>query len=432
MKNRRIANITLIGVALLFGAVLVWRYVYSDTLVIKALYTILEAALVGGLADWFAITALFEKPLGFPWHTAIIPRNRTKIIDGLAATVENELLSKASIRERLAGVHTVRLFVTWIEEKNGKKALAEIAAGYIRKLIISLNARQCSQALEQILKNSWQELYIAPLLSRIVKLFLQKDEKLIDFLLNEIIKIISTDKTRAAIYEILEKYSNKIVDTWWKQLLKNVLEAVDAVNLAEAAAAVQANILSELNNIKQPSHPLRVLIRSEMSILADRMQNDASMAKTIKEWQIALSERVKLGDILTELLELALAWERRSIAESGQSQVVDWLFVQLSKYWEMFKKDNELQDWLEKYIKEALNEVIESEHNLVSTITKNALYMLTDKKLAEFIDEKAGEDLQWIRINGSVVGGIVGLMLFLFLHFIYDPYVVPVLRGILH
>ncbi|MDD4600984.1 MAG: DUF445 domain-containing protein [Negativicutes bacterium] len=432
MKNRKIANATLTAVALLFGVVLIIRYTYYDSLLLKALYIVLEAALIGGIADWFAVTALFEKPLGFPWHTAIIPRNRTKIINALTKTVENELLSKESIKERLADIHMVRMFVVWVEESNGKKTLAEMSTSYIRKIIFSLDARQVAQTLEQLLRQKWQEVYLSALLGRLVKLFLDKkgDEKLIDLLLNEMIRTVETEKTREMIHRFLERYSHEAADSWWKRLLKNVLEAVDAVNLADAAAVLQTNILNELRSIKEIEHPLRQLIHTRLSNLVYRMDHDPGLAETIKEWQVGLAGRINLEDILTELIELALQWERKSISEASHSQVEEWLFDQVSKYWEVFKNDHDLQDWLEKYVKEAIHEVIESEHHLVGTITSNALGILTDEKLSEFIDDKAGEDLQWIRINGSVVGGFVGLILFLFLHFVYDPYVVPLVRGI--
>ncbi|MPL69246.1 hypothetical protein SDC9_14982 [bioreactor metagenome] len=432
MKNRKIANATLTAVALLFGVVLIIRYTYYDSLLLKALYIVLEAALIGGIADWFAVTALFEKPLGFPWHTAIIPRNRTKIINALTKTVENELLSKESIKERLADIHMVRMFVVWVEESNGKKTLAEMSTSYIRKIIFSLDARQVAQTLEQLLRQKWQEVYLSALLGRLVKLFLDKkgDEKLIDLLLNEMIRTVETEKTREMIHRFLERYSHEVADSWWKRLLKNVLEAVDAVNLADAAAVLQTNILNELRSIKEIEHPLRQLIHTRLSNLVYRMDHDPGLAETIKEWQVGLAGRINLEDILTELIELALQWERKSISEASHSQVEEWLFDQVSKYWEVFKNDHDLQDWLEKYVKEAIHEVIESEHHLVGTITSNALGILTDEKLSEFIDDKAGEDLQWIRINGSVVGGFVGLILFLFLHFVYDPYVVPLVRGI--
>lgn len=256
MKNRKIANATLTAVTALFCIVLIIRYTYYDSLLLKALYIVLEAALIGGVADWFAVTALFEKPLGFPWHTAIIPRNRTKIINALTKTVQNELLSKESIKERLADIHMVRLFVVWVEDRKGKKALAEMSTSYIRKIIFSLDARQVAQTLEHLLKRKWQDVYLSALLGRLVRLFLDKkgDEKLVDFLLNEIIRTVETEKTRLMIHRYLEKYSNDVADAWWKRLLKNVLEAVDAVNLAEAAAVLQANIINEVSSIKENQH----------------------------------------------------------------------------------------------------------------------------------------------------------------------------------
>ncbi|MDD4297106.1 MAG: DUF445 family protein [Eubacteriales bacterium] len=96
-NNKTRADILLAAVFILFAAATLLKYLYKESFFAGLLAFTFEAALVGGIADWFAVTALFKKPLGFPWHTAIIPNNRDSIIKSVSDLVSNELLSTEAI-----------------------------------------------------------------------------------------------------------------------------------------------------------------------------------------------------------------------------------------------------------------------------------------------------------------------------------------------
>jgi len=139
-------------------------------------------------------------------------------------------------------------------------------------------------------------------------------------------------------------------------------------------------------------------------------------------WQQGLVDRLNLEGALTTLIELAL----ESATPAGAAA---WVGQQTEKLWDTFRADTNLQDWVEERLKVAMGEFIDIEHNLVATVVTEALQRLSDQDLNRFVEDKAGEDLAWIRINGSVVGGLVGLLLFLLLHYVYDPYIMPALRA---
>lgn len=429
MKNRNAANKTLTAVVLLFTMTLILRLCYRDSLLLEMGYTTLEAALVGGVADWFAVTALFGKPLGFPWHTAIIPRNRLKIVEALVHSVQYELLSKESIRGRLAGIHLVRSFIRWVEQRDDRTDLNAALGKVMQGALANIDTLQAAAQLEAFLKGHWQTVQLGPWISRIIRWILEKryDERLTDGLLEELIRYVQREQTREAIYHQLERYSSQMADSWWKQLVKNVLEAVDAVNLAEAAEALQREILTALEEVRQPDHPLRSWLRHKMSAIALRLAQEEDLSRSVDNWQAELIARISLKETLAELLELGIASVEEP-AEGQVSPVMAWISLQTAAYWEQFKADTRLQDWIEKYVQEAVNGILETEHHLVGDIVRNALDGLTDRSLNQFIEEKAGDDLQWIRINGSVVGGIVGLLLFVFLHFFYTPILIPLLQ----
>lgn len=101
MNYRNKANITLAVVSVGFIIVFIIKYYILNNAYTDFIFTIMEAGLVGGVADWFAITAIYRKPLGISFHTALIPRNRDKIIDVTAGFVEKELLSSESIKQKI-------------------------------------------------------------------------------------------------------------------------------------------------------------------------------------------------------------------------------------------------------------------------------------------------------------------------------------------
>ena len=104
MNYKNIANKILALVFSLFLLSIWFRYIYRDVLVVEMFYTIMEAAFVGGVADWFAITAIFKRPLGFPWHTELIPRHRDRVILAIGNMIEQDLLSIKSIKQRVNSV----------------------------------------------------------------------------------------------------------------------------------------------------------------------------------------------------------------------------------------------------------------------------------------------------------------------------------------
>ena len=126
MKRKNIANHFLAGVFLLFVVASVLKYFYNELLSVQLLCFVTEASVVGGVADWFAVTALFRMPLGFPWHTALITRHRGRVISALADMIEYELLSVRSIKERVDKICFVRLLIDWVENEDGKLMLKKL------------------------------------------------------------------------------------------------------------------------------------------------------------------------------------------------------------------------------------------------------------------------------------------------------------------
>ncbi len=423
---RHKANLVLGLVFCLFAAAAAARSFYPHSLAVRLAFIIAEAALVGGIADWFAVTALFRRPLGFPWHTALIPRSRDKIIAAIAAAVQNELLSKESIKRRLAGVRLVDVFVGWLEDDGRQALLPDLAARYARAVWDNIDTPAVARYGQKWVKAVLHEANLAGYgrTALVWALATGKADRLIERLLAELAAMAGRDSTRLAIERHLAHYSQASAKSWWQKLALGLAEATDTLNLAEAAAVLHRELLLLLRDLAAADHPIRAWLRGRLAAAADRLGDDPAWAAGIDAWQKGLAGRLRLEEPLAALTALATR-------DAPPDWPASWAARQTEKLWSAFKADPAMQDWAEEQLQAALSRFVDSEHDLVASVVRDALARLSDRDLNRFIEDKAGEDLAWIRINGSVVGGIVGLLLFLFLHYLYDPYIVPLIHSLM-
>ncbi|MDT8903475.1 DUF445 domain-containing protein [Anaeroselena agilis] len=423
---RRKANRVLAFVFALFAAAAAAKYRYPDSLGVRIAFIVAEAALVGGIADWFAVTALFRRPLGFPWHTALIPKSRDKIVAAIAGAVQNELLSKESIKNRLAGVRLVDVIVGWLEEGDRQALLPSLAARYAQSAWAGLDIPAVARYGQKWLKALIHEADLAAHSRQGLAWLLAsgRADRITEQLLAEITAAAARDSTRLAIERHLDQYSRTAARSWWQKLVLSLAEATDTLNTAEAAAVLHAELLHLLRDLAAADHPVRAWVRTRLAAAAERLDGDPAWAAGLDTWRKGLAGRLRLEESLAALAALAV----RNAPSDWPSA---WAARQAEKLWAAFKADSAMRDWVEEQLQAALNRFIDSEHGLVATVVKDALIRLSDEDLNTFIEDKAGEDLAWIRINGSVVGGVVGLLLFLFLHYLYDPYIVPMFHAVL-
>ncbi|HWQ61480.1 MAG TPA: DUF445 family protein, partial [Negativicutes bacterium] len=343
-----------------------------------------------------------------------------------AATVQNELLSKESIKRRLAGVRLVDVFVRWLEEGGRQAFLPDLAARWARaawdNVDIPAVARYGQKWLKAALLGTDLARYGRQALAW--ALATGKADRLIEQLLTELTAAAGEERTRLAIERHLTRYSQNAAQSWWEKLVLSLAEATDTLNLAEAAAVLHAELLQFLRDLAAADHPVRAWVRTRLATAADRLQDDPAWAAGIDTWQRGLAGRLRLEETLAACAGLAT---RNAPPDWPET----WAARQAEKLWSAFKADPAMQDWVEEQLQTALSRFIDNEHDLVASVVRDALARLSDRDLNRFIEDKAGEDLAWIRINGSVVGGVVGLLLFLFLHYLYDPYVVPLIHTLL-
>ncbi len=422
MNSKKTANTMLAVVFGLFLLALALKYQYPDCTAVTLLYVCLEAALIGGIADWFAVTALFKRPLGFSWHTELIPRNRERIAQALTEVVETDLLSVTAIRRRMAGIGFVEAFINWVDT-GGQTYLKEVFTRHGDAIWAEKDIQAMAGYLENLFKRNANAVDMAKLSGNMLKQALErgKGESLIDFILDELILLVQKPAFRRTVFIYMEEIKHKKARSLLEKAVVWLGERTDGINLEEAAGSLCDELLSLLQDLKDENHLIRQWLREKLTEVVSGLGQNSSWLAAMESWKQALVRQLPLTEELNTVV--------KKTADGSYAPASAWLSRQMQTYWAVFKTDKTLQVWFEARLKYTVYRLIKTEHHLIGLVVKSVLGNFSNSDLSKFVEVKAGQDLQWIRINGSIVGGIVGLLIYLFLHTIYGPYILPVLRG---
>lgn len=432
--NRQTADRVLAAACFVFAAAVYLRWLYRDVLWADAFFRVAEAALVGGIADWFAVTALFRKPLGFSFHTSIIPRNRQRIVEAMTYMVQEEFLSRQSIQQQLQKVRLVSLFITWMDQRGGKTAVFSQLERLLSDWAETADRAELARWLAAFLRSRLQAVrlhHYAPAFGG--WLFSSgRGEQLFTAVLAGAKTAAWQPGVRQTIHDYLEKSKREAAgDSVWSRLLGSLLTTFDFVNLPEAAAALHERLLAEIDAMDSIDHPLRLWLREKIVESLAELEQNPQWQMTLEEWKSGLLLRIPLEDIVQLLLERLFS---PLVTEQEPGQSVNVLSGGVLRfaagYWETFRTDTALQNWLERHLQEAAAEVVMSEHKLIGELVGQALSTLSDRELNAFIEDKVGEDLAWIRVNGSLVGAAAGLAVFFAGRYLYLPYLWPAIKDL--
>ena len=406
--GKRRANTVLAVAAGVFVLALILKVNYPDSRLAAALLIMAEAGLAGGVADWFAVTALFRRPLGFPYHTALIPRNREKVIAALAQAVEQDFLSVRALTVRLQQIKLLDKVITYSQTTSLRPAVRAMVEKAIEELTGSLDAAAIGKLGDRLVKLLVKRQSLAPYAANGISWVLRQGREwdIYAAVVTKLAILARRPQTQEAIYHYLEQIKEATASkNWLTGLLTGLMEVTDGINLTDAADALQQELVKAADELAAEDHPLFGWFQAELGSIAVRLETPEWQA-VLDDWKNEVVDRLDLAQPLTALGEAVLA--ACSQPTVYRDYVVDWLTDQLASYWRQFQTNEELQSQAEAYLKLLITKVIEQEHALVGQIASRALSKLSEEELNQFVEDKTGEDLDWIRINGVVIGGLIG------------------------
>ncbi|KLA29936.1 DUF445 domain-containing protein [Bacillus cereus] len=369
-----------------------------------------EAGLVGGLADWFAVTALFRHPMGIPIpHTALLPKNRKRVTKGLIHTLENEWLTKESITNKVKEMQLAQMVLQIAEREMQSDAVKKGIVTIAEKAIVSIDTEKLAVIIEKELKMYLHTINTSNILQVLVdQLVVQEyDEKTLDYILVKVKDWTAQDEARYQLGSLgMKAMENIKVDGFLQFTLKSFMNIVDEDKIG---GILQKFIISNINSLQDADNSTRQLILAKIRQEIINVKENEALLQELENWKEKWIANWNATDKIKEMLEQV---QQKAITfvkneEFTDKYVIPFLQTQMNKIKEDEQTVQKIEGWLQKQVVT----LVEKNHSKIGKLVQENLDKLDDKTLIEMIENNVGKDLQWIRVNGAVCGFMIGLVL---------------------
>ena len=391
-RMKRIPLLLLLLMALLFAYTLhhpepwaAWLHAFS------------EAGMVGALADWFAVVALFRHPLGIPIpHTAIIPNRKNDLGESLSNFVAENFLEPGVVRKKLQTVNLAEFVVVWLKSKKGRSSVEDLVATVLRWALGALHEVRVRRFLSRLSSKQLANLNLAPLLGNTIEWLVrgQRHQEILTQVLRYTIVVLhdNRDKIRARVQQESPWWVPGFVDD---RIMKKMLEQVET-RLFEMTL--------------DPDHGMREQFNVWVQKIAHDLQHSPQHRRWGEDFKQQLLDNDELQDYLYGLWrELARGIEEdiEKPESSIKQQVGDWL----QNIAEELEDDPDMQAWVNTWLTEAITMVVARNSAQISSLISDTVQSWDGTDTSRRIELAIGRDLQFIRIHGTLVGGLVGLII---------------------
>ena len=408
-RAKRLALALLLGVALVF-ALTSWA---PRSLGMDCLKAIAEAAMVGALADWFAVRALFRRvPIPFiARHTAIIPRNKDRIGANLAAFVRDKFLDADSLVALLRRHDLVGHLAQWLVVPQNAHLLGQQVARLVEAALDMVQDRQIEHFIQKAARTLIGQIDLSQTLATVLGALTHngRHQALLDEALAKLIALLQVPGTRTLIAHTIVQWLKKEHPRKEKMLPTDWLGDKGAAMLAHALESLLADVAAN------PQHALRAQFDASVQNLITRLQHDPVWAQKADEVRHYLQTDATLGSYVQELwrgmraaLQRDLADEHSAVARNVRA-MGQWLGQSLAQ-------DAALRQALHARIEVWVQGLAPEVSQFVAQHIEDTVQRWDAQEMSQLIELNIGKDLQFIRINGTVVGGLIGLVLFAVSH----------------
>ena len=366
-----------------------------------------EAGLVGGLADWFAVTALFRHPLGIPIpHTALLPNNRNRLTEGLVSVIKNEWLSKESIQEKVKHIPFTDKLSVIVKREIRTESFKHILTKTIKNLIEDVEVEKITPIVKKQLLLALSNVEVGPLLGIIKTKLIQEevDKKTLDHFLVKVEAWLMNKQTVVKLGRISSNALTKIEVSGIRKLAFNSIKTLFTEE--KLGQLVQSILLRAVQNGQRDGDSNRRALLTYIKKELHGLGKNNDFIEVLEKWKDQLLEKELPDELITEKLtqlkdQLMQFVEDPEFAENHAIPMIDQLLENLTE------KSSDLDQWIQQQI----ILLVEENHSVIGDLVKENLNKLDNKTLVDLIENNIGKDLQWIRVNGAFCGFAIGLFL---------------------
>lgn len=409
-KKRALRNNKALALAMMVcaGALFVTARLQNEYGVWQWVGAFSEAAMIGALADWFAVVALFRHPLGIPIpHTAIIPGKKDAIAESLAEFIQDKFLATEALVSKVRKLNPAEHLTSYL--MSGKNA-AGLARGITRVI---------SDSLDFIDDERVRTIMLAAINNRIGKIDLPSS-------LGTILDVLRTDNRHQAVLdEILSKVAAwlalpeshgkiaRAIDSWCSTEYPLLVKFIP--NREQFAKGAGEKIAGKLNSFIQAvnadsSHELRQHFDDAVRDFSARLRNDGELRRSVEAMKLNLMNNLQLSDYIRNLCADLEAWVRNDL-ELPQSRIREHLAAAAVGLGNTLAKSGDLKDSINQHLEMVVRKYADDLRTGFSRHVSGTIKQWEDDDFVGEIELSIGSDLQFIRMNGTLVGGLIGVLL---------------------
>ncbi|MHA0285403.1 DUF445 domain-containing protein [Mycobacterium sp. C3-094] len=402
-RRRALRRMKAVALSFLIGASVIfllctWAQTHGAPTWVGYVRAAAEAGMVGALADWFAVTALFKHPLGLPIpHTAIIKRKKDQLGEGLSTFVRENFLSPENVETKLRDADVASRTGKWLAEPvNAERVAAEVST-VARVLVEMLRDEDVQQLLDRMIVKRIAEPQWGPPVGRVLSSLLEegRQEALLQLLADRAFQ------WSLGAGEVIERVIERDSPTWSPRWVDHVVGDRIHRELMDFTDKVRRN----------PDHELRRSATKFLFEFADDLQRDEATIQKAEN----VKEQIMARDEVTRAAETAWTAAKRIILESvddPSSALRARIADTVVRIGESLRDDAALRDKVDNWVVRGAQHLVSQYGAEITTIITDTIERWDADEASRRIELHVGRDLQFIRINGTVVGSLAGLAIY--------------------
>jgi len=352
--------------------------------------------MIGACADWFAVVALFRHPLGIPIpHTAIVPNSKERIGIAIGRFTANNFLSPKVLADRIREVDISGWIARWLQKPENARNAAQRIAGVVQQVLRTMPRDEVNAFLTRAARYGIEAVPVSPLASRVLSLLWAQGEMqtLVEHAITYAAAALA--RNRDAIKQKVSQRSSRLIPKW-----------IDAI----VADRIVAGLTQALNEMRAPDHPWRAELAATVEKLIADLATDPKMLARGEE----LKTRMLENPIVSRQIDSVwVSIEEKLDPLTTSNQLFEALEQMFTNIAERIARDEEIHAGINKWLRVAILRTVAPRRVEIAAFIRKVVENWDTETLITRIELQVGRDLQYIRINGTLVGGLVGLLIFI-------------------
>jgi uncharacterized membrane-anchored protein YjiN (DUF445 family) len=391
--------------------ILLLAYPFKDDFFLGGLLThMASAAVIGGLADWYAVTALFRKPLGISFKTALIPRSKERIAEMAKHMIESEILTVSNMYNVLKHHPVLETTLGYLHTEKGFQATERVLGQILNTFLFTVDMKTVVQAFSGIGNKTIEKIDIAPMMANALKIGLQGESgrDFLDFMILNMEQLVRSDTMKKYIGDIyresLKQYAERNFFLQWA--IKAALSS-DLFSPEHVAEKLQKKGLEILAEAKEPDSPQRQKALKYLWQQAEQLEINEAWQQRIESYKMRMYQSMVTRPDMRE------AWQRYVSNPDRQQRVCHVAANYAIQRLESWRESKTNVKQMNRVALALVAKELKRLQGWFGTTAEQEILKYDSVYLAQQLEGSVWYDLQMIRVNGSLVGAMMGTVIFL-------------------